>query len=560
MFPSGLFSRLRGRARRKPEGDVGADCSETKPASELFEHGIRELQCGAIEHSENAGRHHYEFEFQGGTFIADTLDKVGAIAVCFPGVGEWSQGDSAKVARVCNELSQSTFGTNFTCRQTEAGKVVVDIHSTIWALETMSITRVLLEVFKVMFTMQRHICEVIDQADDDRSIAETYLDRTLVGFASLDRELKLLEEDGGNTPPGEVVEYEEFTIGDLLDDRFHVTRPLIGSIEIDVIKDDGSMTRVGGEEAVGLSPAAMVNAGETALTFVCRFTAMEEARRRVLVLRAESGENEAKRGLQASFTMVLLPERAIQPMDTVGSSKGAAMTTFSMLPPGRGKGEHNAEFKFMRDDAVDKIKEGRENELTEAQRSMIMLDVTDIDYCVYMGTKAFTEERYARAVYYLNPAARKLLQISSRLSHEQVIRSGKVLYMAGVANSMIGDVERAYYFLEPLSQSGNPYYAMALINALSKSGDFRARVYIEQILQRLEDLGEPEDGNEDQAEVVAQFNVIKESLMQELVVQYIKDEQFDEAETILMSMKNGPSSDFAERMLREISRRRDGVD
>lgn len=570
MSLESLLSKL----RRLGKGDAQTDCwnaqgandslQETQPAktqsaTELLLQGLRELQCPVGEHVSEENHHYVEFTFQGGAFVAIIQDLAGIISICFPSIGDWNQNETDKIARLCNELSQTTYGAHFTCRSTDDNLITVDIFSLIWTVGLSSATETLLAVFNAMFTLQRKFCDTLANTEDDRSISNVFLDQTLVEFAKISNEHRdyNLQKDLDSDEFNSVFEHTDFTILDLLDTKFHIISSTIGEIDINLIYDNGVIDSISGDEARSLSLASLPAGGETAVTVVCRMELPGEERRRIMIVRIEDRDTMTGGGHRKTYAVTLMPENINHPKDTIDHHSGSAATMFSMLPSGVDKSNYIAEFKFMRDDALDKIKEGRENELTEAQLNMIRLNVTDLDYNIYMGTRAYNDGDYTRAVYYLNPASRKLLRIANRLNREQLHTSSKILYMTGVANSKAGDHERAFYFLEPLSKTGNPYYTLALIRALSVTGDFRARANTEHLLGKIEEAEGEIDGetfSDDGSD--SQFYELRRILTKELVKQYIKDDLLDEAETILLPMKDGPDKEFAENMLAEIARLR----
>ena len=73
------------------------------------------------------------------------------------------------------------------------------------------------------------------------------------------------------------------------------------------------------------------------------------------------------------------------------------------------------ELAYMRQDAIDKIFAGKQEELTEDQQMLALWQTDDFAQRVYWGKKCFRQERYYEVIAYLAPVWNKHIVLNCLL-------------------------------------------------------------------------------------------------------------------------------------------------
>ncbi|MCH5347004.1 MAG: hypothetical protein J1E63_07830 [Muribaculaceae bacterium] len=514
--------------------------------SRLIADALSELQCDIKNTGNQDDCNYTSFTYQSGHFVSHAYNKCDLIKIVYPSINEWTLDDASKVARLCNIHSQNAFGHTFTCRLDD-NKIVVDISSMIWTNGQTSITGQLTDLMQSIFIMQRHFCETVEREEDSRPISEAFLDTTLLNFARVQSRQDFEQQKDTSK---NVFDYQEFTIKDLIDQYSNFDSSILTDVKLTVIYPDRNTRSIDNTaEALAVVPEKLMAANIDSLTVIAYLTFPGENRPRVLTIQLE----RSSRNGGVYFALNMFPARINDGLHIPPDNSVGAITGFLMLPPGRNAADYMAEVKFMRDDALDKIREGKADQLTEQQQLMIDVNVPNLDWLIYMGVKAFTAERYGEAIYYLTPVARELLSMRCHLSGNIKSKAAKILVMTALANYYNHNIEAAFYYLDPMAGLEDISIDLNLIQVLSKNGDFRARVLIERLLNAINDA---EQQSDDEAAEDSDLNMIRRDLNRRLVDLFINNYQFEEAETVLMPMKDGPDSEFAADRLNIIARMR----
>ena len=157
--------------------------------------------------------------------------------------------------------------------------------------------------------------------------------------------------------------------------------------------------------------------------------------------------------------------------------------------------DKRAELKYMWQDAIDKVEEGKESELTDEQRLICNCTIADAAYNMYWGKKLSLNKRYFEALPHWENAFYALQGSFDDLTDSRKDDFYEVCYWAGFCHTELKQYQRAYYFLDILFSLNRVRYTEEYINALANSGDFRALNIIDNLLEHI-DIGDVTDEKE----------------------------------------------------------------
>jgi len=199
-----------------------------------------------------------------------------------------------------------------------------------------------------------------------------------------------------------------------------------------------------------------------------------------------------------------------------------------------------AEYRYIQDDAIEKIKNKRFDELSDIQRFFLDNIRENIGKDFYFGKKAIEEKSYGNAIEYFMNIYESLNSewLKRKFSDDEKYSFFESCYNLGFCYCEIKHYEKALYYLDIIYPINNVRYKEEYINCLVNKKDFRAYNVITNELDRILKIRHSEWTNDEHH--YYQF------LARRNVYQYIEMGRLDEAEKLLKDMlKIKESEDFA---------------
>lgn len=202
---------------------------------------------------------------------------------------------------------------------------------------------------------------------------------------------------------------------------------------------------------------------------------------------------------------------------------------------------HRNEYQYMLLDAQDKIKDGRESELSREQK--ILLNTTQPSNQLYRGSKLFFSERYYEAVWYLETEIDKYALKLTDWDEKAQSYFVELAYMTGFCYYQLHNFKMAVYYLYFTQADFQLRYGIMLVNALVEANDVRVFREIDSMLDSLNAVAEKEELSSDK-QIFAEF------LMRRRAIACINFADLDSAEKTLTKLLEYPTSkDFAQEQL-----------
>jgi tetratricopeptide (TPR) repeat protein len=149
-----------------------------------------------------------------------------------------------------------------------------------------------------------------------------------------------------------------------------------------------------------------------------------------------------------------------------------------------------AEFNYIYDDAIEKIRKGRSDKLSDIQRYLMEVEFENVNHDLYFGHKAKNEERYLDAIHYLSNAHVALQQewIRGNLGDNGKHIFLENCYDIGWCYSELKLYEKALFYLQITWMFNNIRDKIEYINCLVNKRDLRAMRFVAGELKELQKM------------------------------------------------------------------------
>ena len=199
------------------------------------------------------------------------------------------------------------------------------------------------------------------------------------------------------------------------------------------------------------------------------------------------------------------------------------------------------ELAYMRQDAIDKIFAGKQEELTEDQQMLALWQTDDFAQKVYWGRKCFRQERYYEVIAYLAPVWNKML--AYELPKDEAIQNTLFLtaFYLGSSYAELKLYDQAYYYLDGIFHIRDIGVSIAYVNTLVNARDFRSLYVINTLIKELRE--KYTDGAEPMTDVEERF---MNFLRRRWAYVHVELGDLTSAENVYKKMLNEPlNADFA---------------
>lgn len=201
------------------------------------------------------------------------------------------------------------------------------------------------------------------------------------------------------------------------------------------------------------------------------------------------------------------------------------------------------EFKYMMQDALDKVDENREAELTEEQNMMLANTEHDVSYALYFGTRLYSSGRYYEALLLLESAYFASQGKFDKSNEAFRDRFFLLCYYIGFCHAELKQFQKALYYLQILVPLKSINYTMEYINCLVNAGDFRAVHVVDDLIAGVKSTMEDEESDHFLDEEMMSFY---DFLRRRKVYLQVEKNELDEAEAECKKMLEEPrNNEFA---------------
>lgn len=210
---------------------------------------------------------------------------------------------------------------------------------------------------------------------------------------------------------------------------------------------------------------------------------------------------------------------------------------------------HEAEFKYMWEDAKAKLAAKNFKEMSKEQSMICDLEDNRLAMHFYWANKYFEEKRCFEALHHLEVVYSELNNNFNRLDDSLKNRFYHTCYMIGFCYTQLGMYQKAYFYLDIVSQFHRMPDTIEYVNCLANSKDFRAIYLINSLLA---DLQQPESRNDEEGEEERDSEkdraneYMRNFLRRRKAYVLINLQEYEEAEKLLQELLKEPANaDFA---------------
>ena len=200
------------------------------------------------------------------------------------------------------------------------------------------------------------------------------------------------------------------------------------------------------------------------------------------------------------------------------------------------------ESNYMWKEAVQKIKNGEEDTLTQEQALISSCTDMGIAQMLYQGKKRFLAKRFFEALPFFENAYHMMLPDFDKMRGRQKETFYEVVYHIGFCYCDLKQYDRALGYLDMLAGLRRITYTTEQVNAMVNSGDFRSMDIIDQLIASINESLDLEEG-EKPAEHIQSFLAFLNRRKAFILVDKGK---LEEAKVLLNKMLEDPlSADYA---------------
>lgn len=201
-----------------------------------------------------------------------------------------------------------------------------------------------------------------------------------------------------------------------------------------------------------------------------------------------------------------------------------------------------AELRFMLGDALDKMAEGKQHELTPEQHIMLRFQQFDEEYLVAKGNRFFREKCYIDAVYCLTQVWQR---VNARMTAPDKSEHPLLLDLSewiGTSLYKLGLYQKAFYYIDMLQMKSRSDYAMLYVDCLIAMKDWRALPWINDRITDVKNQMQALRQNDE--EVPLNAHKFLNFLLRRQIHVMVELGQLDEAEEACKKIMRSANYDF----------------
>lgn len=219
-------------------------------------------------------------------------------------------------------------------------------------------------------------------------------------------------------------------------------------------------------------------------------------------------------------------------------------------------GKRLAEFRYVWKEARAKLQKGQIADLTDEERILCNVQNPKYGQVLLRGKALFEQKRFYESVLILENVFRFLQSSFEKMGASAREAFIELCYLIGSCYAHLNQYCRASYYLQLTLPAHRITYTEAFVNCLVNGHDFRAMLFINSFLQRLQPIvgdERPDQATGEMYEIIAFVGFLKRRKAFLLV----RAERYDEAELILKQLLDDPAnSDYALKELAYIQKKK----
>lgn len=540
---------------------------EMKKSVELVEETLRSLNIVYDKKEASEKNFQYRFSFQGGHYILYVNAETRLANIVFPGVLTVKSGEMDLVRALCNHVNLNTF-EHFLYYSYEESDNTMSVHISASVLLDSNITSFpsyFTSILTQCFAMRRQINDLYTQnggGQNGGNIAdpeEDHNDRNRVGF--LMREIEI--ENQHLPDKYDYKRYETMTLGGLIRYMNGAAMWTILSMRevgdaVQTVTDPDTIDNYNLLDAITATDDAgnvVFTAENKVLLLNCVDTGGLRKRAHLVTLILEA-DLDTEQALYVRLTICVARDPLVVCEDVNKHLAEQASFTMLLARDKAGGKAKRAEFKYMWEDAKDKMHEGRKEEMTDEQKFVVTATTPSVGYNLYWGKKYFNDKRYYQASILFFKAWDELNANADTVAGEPTEAHREACFYLGMCSMLMGKYMAAYYFFDTLVPLQNIRYTKAFIDCIVRLNDFRAETIIGNFISSIR--VPQEDETDDESERMRRF---MHFLYRSKAIVLMHKYKLDEAETLFKQMLDNPEdADFALTQLAKIQKMREADD
>lgn len=537
---------------------------EMKEPVQLVEDTLQSLN---ISYEKKEGAEHmfqYRFSFQDGNYILFMRSDSAWANLVFPGVLTVNSGEVDLIRALCNNVNLNAM-THYLYYSYEESDNTMAVHVSATVLLDSNISgfrEYFVSVLTRCFSVRHHLHDLYDhngggqKGGSDSDPEAEHNDRSRVGYIM--REIEMANLDRHN-----LHDYEDdgaMRLGNFMRCLNGAARWTIISMrevgdEVHAITDPDAIENYSLLDAITIADGegdASFTADNKVLLLDCVDTGGVRKRPHLITLTLEA-DLETEQALYVRITLSMARQPLVYGEDIRSrDAETWACTFLAARDKASGKAKR-AEFKYMWEDAKDKIREGKTEEMTDEQRFAVTATQPSVGYDIYWGKKYFNDKRYFQASTFFSKAWNELNSRPEAMKGKPSEAHHEACFYLGMCCMMMHRYTAAYYFFDLLLPLQNIRYTRAFVDCIVRLNDFRAELIIENFISTLR--VPQDDETDEESERLRRF---MRFLCRSKSLVLLHKHKLDEAEELLKQMlDNQEDADFALTQLAKIQKIRD---
>ena len=531
--PVGKLLRIRRRKKKK-----GPDADRAEEMERVASQALRDLHCEVSWETEKSVRIG-QYDFQNGHFQLriDPSSAYASLAYLFCFNVRLDQLNTVRmVVNKCN-INSENHRIIYTINEE---KNEVDLHIIAGVMLPQEKARdILTECMTGAFAWQNTLARHLAERKDEQGKGDTELISAERG-----RELFLLHEHEMRMQGDDSLRHNEVdrvSLGQFLEK----TLGLVGIIAVRLDFPDARHEPVDDTEDIldyDLSNALFANgqrvAGQTMAMLRIIMPDMPLEERLVTLTFNEEGSDGLTDYYRVTACLVPLSATTSHPFNQKHHIQlcNSALLAYDHVSRQQQRDESN----YMWKEAVQKLRNGKADELTDEQKLLAECQDAGLAHLLYLGRKRYLAGRYYEALLFLENAFTEMTDRYDRMDENELQSFYDLIFDIGFCYSELRVYDKALFYLEMLSGLHRITYTMEYVNCLVNSGDYRAQQAIDRLIAGVK-MNMEED--EQPEEHIAKFLAF---LQRRKVYVLIEKQAYNKAQRMLKKMLNDPeNADFA---------------
>ena len=464
-----------------------------------FEQFLKDYNITYTVNQEDNGATYFDFEFQAGHFVACVRKQDDCIDVTYPTIATAPVTQLALVRSKCNDYNNSNILFKFTYSLNHEES---EVSAHLSFFNNQFDAEIMLNELKAAFHFQR---EWIRNFDEALSISKDYETQDLESeLYKHHREMFMLRSQELahqlNTEAQAIAtSTAPLTLWQLLETIAPLPESQLLFMTVNTVS---GQQRLEDEEAIrnyDLRHALTVGEGKEArlssdYAVIDLHYKQGRDEKPMMATISITAEGEDDHAIYSRVT-VTLPPRNVSRMNSLSNEMRYPHSTSLLIALDRSDAkQRQQEFEYMWTDTKLKAKNGEEKSMTDEQRLLSQVTVSDVAYNLYWGEQLFQSGRYYEAILHLENVFHSYRENFFEMSAEHKRSYMETAYKLGFCYNELRLYKQAFYYLDLLATDGNIRHTMEMVNTMANSKDLRLFNYTEGVMEEVKhNFGEADD-------------------------------------------------------------------